>query len=63
MRLDSKGFVRMGGVLILALLINGCSDKQKVKWEVNEQIRRIKSGNPAVREHTAQALGKWGQRH
>ena len=43
MRLDRKGFVRMGRLLILTLLISGCSEEQKVKWEVNKQIRRLKS--------------------
>ena len=56
MRLDRKGFVRMGGVLILALLISGCSEEQKVKWEVNKQVRRLKSKNPEVRGHAVDAL-------
>ena len=43
MRLDRKGFVRMGRLLILTLLISGWSKEQRVKWEVNKQIRRLKS--------------------
>ena len=60
MRLDRKGFVRMGGVLILTLLISGCSEEQKIKWEVNKQIRRIKSKNVEVRVDAAEALGQIG---
>ena len=33
MRLDRKGFVRMGRLLILTLLISGCSEEQRVKWD------------------------------
>ena len=43
MRLDRKGFVRMGRLLILTLLISGCNEEQRIKWEVNKQIRRLKS--------------------
>ena len=50
----------MGGVLILALLISRCSEQQTVKWEVNKQIRRLKSKNPDVRVDAAEALDQIG---
>jgi len=33
----------MERLLILTLLISGYSEVQRVKWEVNKQIRRLKS--------------------
>jgi len=60
MKLDKKGCVKMEGVLILTLLISGCSEEQKIKWEVNKQIRRIKSKNVEVRVDAAEALGQIG---
>ena len=31
MRLDRKGFVRMGRLLILTLLISGCNEEQRLQ--------------------------------
>ncbi|MEC9257781.1 MAG: hypothetical protein VX541_04745, partial [Candidatus Poribacteria bacterium] len=41
--MDRKCFARMERLLILTLLISGYSGEQRVKWEVNKQIRRLKS--------------------
>ena len=41
--MDRKCFARMERLLILTLLISGYSEEQRVKWEVNKQIRRLKS--------------------
>ena len=41
--MDRKCFARMERLLILTLLISGYSEVQRVKWEVNKQIRRLKS--------------------
>ena len=47
----------VSGLLILSLLSN---KEQRVKWEVNKQIRRLKSKDWSTRANAVRALGQIG---